>query len=208
MLEGAYDPEIFEATRGITNWDYVLDGDLEIIHQPLQNLGINYYSSTHVTGAQEAESQIGNPVPAQEFVHGLPPQGELTAMGWNQEPAALTRMLVELSQRFPGLPLVITENGSAWDDEVSEDASAPGGKIVHDPRRVAYLNAHVNAVADAIEAGAPVAGYFAWSLLDNFEWAFGYTKRFGIVRVDYDTQERIWKDSAYRYQEIVGANAV
>ena len=88
---------------------------------------------------------------------------------------------------------------------MSEDE---GKKIVHDPQRVAYLNAHVNAVADAIEAGAPVAGYFAWSLLDNFEWAWGYTKRFGIVRVDYDTQERVWKDSAVRYSEIVRANAI
>lgn len=205
MLEGKYDPEIFEATKHITNWDYVLPGDMEIIHQPLQNLGINYYSSTHVQGSEQAESQIGNPVPAQEHVHGLPPEGELTAMGWNQEPQALTVMLTELAERFPGLPLFITENGSAWDDEVSEDE---GKKVVHDTQRVAYLNAHVNAVADAIEAGAPVAGYFAWSLLDNFEWAWGYTKRFGIVRVDYDTQERIWKDSAVRYSEIVRANAI
>ena len=84
MLEGKYDPEIFEATKHITNWDYVLPGDLEIIHQPLQNLGINYYSSTHVQGSEQELSQIGNPVPAQEHVQGLPPQGELTAMGWNQ----------------------------------------------------------------------------------------------------------------------------
>ena len=103
---------------------------------------------------------------------------------------------------------MVTENGSAWDDVVAEDPQAPNGKIVHDPQRVNYLNHHVRAVADAIQAGANVTGYYAWSLLDNFEWALGLSKRFGIIRVDYDTEERIWKDSALRYRDIVTANAI
>ena len=129
-------------------------------------------------------------------------------MGWNQEPQGLTDLLMEVSGRFPKLELMVTENGSAWEDQVSSDPSFPGGKGVHDPQRVAYLEEHLRAVARAIHEGARVTGYFAWSLLDNFEWALGYTKRFGLIRVDYDTQERIWKDSGRRYCRIVQANAV
>lgn len=216
MLGGRYDPEIFEATSHVTDWSFVKDGDVEVAHQRIDVLGVNYYCTNHVRGRMTETvaastfdgDRHAEAMPAQEGVETLPPAGELTAMGWNQEPAALTRMLVELSQRWPGLPLMITENGSAWEDEVSEDAAAPGGRIVHDPKRVAYLDAHVAAVADAVNAGANVTGYFAWSLLDNFEWALGYTKRFGIIRTDYETQSRIWKDSALRYRDIVKANGI
>ncbi|WEV46762.1 GH1 family beta-glucosidase [Bifidobacterium sp. ESL0690] len=213
MLEGRYDPEIAEATSDIIDWDFVRDGDMETIRQPLAALGVNYYSSNHVRRAasvpeaDEDDRHFGA-MPAQQMVETLPPEGQLTAMGWNQEPAALTQLLVELSKRFPDTPLMITENGSAWDDTVEADASMPNGAIVHDPDRVAYLNAHIRAMADAMEAGANVIGYFAWSLLDNFEWALGYTKRFGIVRVDYSNQQRIWKDSGLRYAQIVKANAI
>ncbi|WP_204469350.1 glycoside hydrolase family 1 protein [Bifidobacterium pullorum] len=258
MLDGRYDPELFEVTRDVTDWSFVRDGDVETIHRPLDVLGVNYYSTATVRWATDADRAADAraaggssdgldvhvaPMPAQEVVHILPPTGELTAMGWNQEPAGLRDVLVELSGRYPGLELMVTENGSAWDDDaVTADASVAGvpapaaydgdpevlgadgtaapapaqdavwavepGKIVHDPRRVAYLDAHVRAVADAIEAGANVTGYYAWSLLDNFEWALGYTKRFGIVRVDYGTQERIWKDSGLRYRAIARANAI
>ena len=122
--------------------------------------------------------------------------GPHTAMGWNIDPTGMTELLVGLSQRYPGLPLMITENGAAFEDEVSADGA------VHDPRRVAYLHDHVEAVGRAMDAGADVRGYMVWSLLDNFEWAYGYHKRFGIVRVDYDTQQRIWKDSASWYREL------
>lgn len=168
-------------------------------------LGVNYYSTNTVrycadaTGvasdetAPVATTPAGldvhhNPIPAQEHVETLPPEGELTAMGWNQDPQGLTDILLELTRRYPGLELMVTENGSAWDDEVSKDDSVAGvpgpmvaddaaswsvvpGRIVHDPKRVAYLDAHILAVARAIDAGAKVTGYYAWSLLDNFEWA-------------------------------------
>ena len=147
-------------------------------------------------------------MPAQESVETLPPRGELTAMGWNQEPEGLTDLLLEVSHRFPDLDLMVTENGSAWEDEVSPDSSQANGKIVHDPKRVVYLEQHIGAVADAIRDGARVTGYFAWSLLDNFEWALGYTRRFGLIRVEYPTQERIWKDSGLRYTQIVRDNAI
>ena len=224
MLEGRYDPEIFEVTASVSDWSFVRGGDLDAIAQPIDVLGVNYYSTNHVRGRGAAVGDMfvpdnasvatdrnlteANAMPAQEPVEVLPPGGELTAMGWNQEPSGLTGLLVDLSRRWPDLPLMVTENGSAWDDEVSDETSAPGGRIVHDPRRVAYLNDHVRAVAKAIGAGANVTGYFAWSLLDNFEWAYGYTKRFGVIRTDYDTQERVWKDSALRYRQIVRANAI
>lgn len=212
MLEGRYDSEIFEATKDVTDWSFVKDGDVELIHQPIAALGVNYYSTNHVRAAEGlGAAGVGThdgAMPAQQMVDTLPPEGKLTAMGWNQEPAGLTELLVNLSRRFSDVELVITENGSAWDDVVEPDSSAPGGQIVHDPDRVAYLEAHIDALADAIKAGANVTGYFAWSLIDNFEWALGYGKRFGIVRVDYGTQRRVWKDSGLRYKQIVRANAI
>jgi beta-glucosidase len=237
MLEGHYDPEIFKATAQETDWSFIHDGDVNVICQRLQALGVNYYSTNHVkyashadaasqsarnigvTGAGEAANPLrkvdetvhggshGNAMPAQDIVETLLPSGELTAMGWNQEPSGLTHLLTELGHRFPDIELIVTENGSAWDDTVSIDATT-GGKVVHDPQRVTYLDNHVRAVADAIQAGAHVTGYFAWSLLDNFEWGLGYSKRFGIIRVNYETQERIWKDSAIRYRDIVRANGI
>ena len=118
-------------------------------------------------------------------------------MGWGIDPTGMTELLAGLTRRFPGLPLVITENGAAFPDTVSQDGR------VHDAMRVAYLHDHIDAVGQAIDAGADVRGYFAWSLLDNFEWAWGYDRRFGIIRVDYDTLERIWKDSAFWYRSLV-----
>ena len=101
-------------------------------------------------------------------------------------------------------PMMVTENGAAFADEVTVDAD--GTPRVHDDRRVAYLHDHVDAVGAAIDAGADVRGYFAWSLLDNFEWGYGYERRFGIIRVDYDTLERTWKDSAHWYRRLATSN--
>jgi beta-glucosidase len=118
-------------------------------------------------------------------------------MGWEINPAGLRTLLTRLGREYPSLPpLYVTENGSAFDDVVESDGA------VHDADRVAYLQAHVDAVAGAIADGADVRGYFAWSLLDNFEWAWGYGKRFGIVRVDYETQERTVKDSGRAFARL------
>jgi beta-glucosidase len=212
MLEGRYDPQIFEDTKQVSDWGFVRPGDLEIAHQPLGSLGINYYSTDYVRRkndgvaeliAQEQRSGVweGANVGG-ENVETLPPTGPLTQTGWNQEPAGLTDILVEISRRYPDLPLLITENGSAWDDTVSADGT------VHDPQRVTYLAQHIDALAAALDQGANVAGYFVWSLLDNFEWMSGYTKRFGIFRVEYPTQERIWKDSARWYRELVTTGTI
>jgi beta-glucosidase len=123
-------------------------------------------------------------------------------MGWPIVPSGLTDLLTRIHDGYPELPVVITENGAAFADTVSEDAA------VHDEDRIAYLRTHLAAVHEAIQRGVDVRGYYVWSLLDNFEWAFGYTKRFGIVHVDYDTLERTPKDSARWYADVINKNAV
>ena len=119
-------------------------------------------------------------------------------MGWPVEPAGLTRLLQWLRDTYPGLPpIYITENGRACDDVVSD-----GGEV-NDPDRVRYLDGHLRAVADAIDAGVDVRGYYCWSLMDNFEWAEGYAKRFGLVHVDYATQQRIPKASFKWFRSLI-----
>ncbi|MDR1264926.1 MAG: beta-glucosidase [Propionibacteriaceae bacterium] len=205
MLEGAYDPQLWADTAQVTDWAFVRDGDLATIRQPLSVLGLNYYSPVTVRplpGAVPAARTADCPVvrPGTEAIEVLAPTGPLTDMGWSQEPRGLTDLLVRLARTYPGLELMVTENGSAFVDTVSPDG------LVHDPERVAYLAAHIEALGQALDAGAPVSGYFAWSLLDNFEWARGYTKRFGLFRTDYDTLERSWKDTARWYQALVRSN--
>ena len=205
MLEGAYPADLIEDTRRITDWGVIHDGDLATIAVPLDALGVNYYSTVTARrrrgpgaperadghGPSEASAWVGA-----DDVEFVQQPGPVTKMGWIIEPAGLTELLVDLHDRYPDIPLLITENGAAFDDVVS-----PDGRI-HDPRRVAYLHDHIEAVGAAIDAGADVRGYFVWSLLDNFEWSWGYDRRFGIVHVDMGTLERTWKDSAYWYREL------
>ncbi|WP_425956425.1 GH1 family beta-glucosidase [Xylanimonas sp. McL0601] len=210
LLDGAYPADLLEDTAHLTDWSFVHDGDLAITNQPLTALGVNYYATNTVrkpvsgeVPAQEGDGHRPSQFSAwvgSEDVQFVPPTPPLTAMGWNIEPAGLTELLVATAERYPTLPLVITENGAAFDDEVS--VGDDGTARVHDPRRVQYLHDHTDAVLQALDAGIDVRGYFAWSLLDNFEWGWGYTKRFGIIRVDYDTLERVWKDSAHWFRRL------
>jgi len=121
------------------------------------------------------------------------------------QPEGLTRLLVRVSDEYAqpaGTSLIVTENGAAYDDEpVLED----GTIRVHDHERADYVRLHLGAILDAVEAGVDVRGYFYWSLMDNFEWAWGYATRFGIVRVDYETQERAVKDSGIQYGRIIAS---
>ncbi|MDH2444223.1 GH1 family beta-glucosidase [Amnibacterium sp. CER49] len=205
MLEGVYPTDMLEVTRSITDWSFVEEGDLETINQPIDVLGVNYYSSSNVRlwdGAGERSRADGHnagtatPWPGAEDVEFLPTEGPHTDMGWNIDPAGLEDLLTALSERYPGLPLMVTENGAAFPDEVRDGR-------VHDADRIDYVRRHLQAVQNVIARGVDVRGYFVWSLMDNFEWAFGYTKRFGIVRVDYDTLERTRKDSADWFAEVI-----
>jgi beta-glucosidase len=166
----------------------IRDGDLEIISTPFDVLGVNFYFGQDFAGTDEQ----GNTHDAQglPIVRQVPPNTPRTAMDWPITPERFTRLLVRLHRDYPGLPIVITENGAAFDDEADADG------FVRDDGRTSYLAEHIAAVADARAQGADVRGYFAWSLMDNFEWAEGYAKRFGIVRVDYETQQRTPKQSA------------
>jgi beta-glucosidase len=183
----------------------IADGDLTTISQPLDFLGVNYYSPIFLRAGDPADlrrneerSRIGVP----GVVEYRPGELERTTMGWLVDADGLYDLLQEVSKQAPGLPLYITENGRAAEDYVN-----PQGQV-DDIERVRYLNSHLEAAARAIKDGVSLAGYFVWSLMDNFEWAWGYQKRFGIVYVDFGTQRRIPKSSARFYSEVVRANAV
>ncbi|MDM4762506.1 GH1 family beta-glucosidase [Galbitalea sp. SE-J8] len=205
MLRGEYPADVLEDTAAVTDWAFVRPGDLDDIRQGIDVLGVNYYSTAtvrdwdRVAPRQHADGHrpsAGTAWPGSEGVEFLEQPGPHTAMGWNIAPEALEQLLVHLHEEFPDQPLMITENGAAFDDRVSEDGA------VHDPRRVDFLQRHFVAAHRAIARGVDLRGYLVWSLLDNFEWAYGYTKRFGVVRVDYDTLERTVKDSGRWLAEV------
>ncbi|MFF5967917.1 GH1 family beta-glucosidase [Streptomyces collinus] len=212
MLRGAYPQDLLEDTRRFTDWSFVLPGDLEICHQPLDLLGVNYYEVMHVRVNPDfdpaTEAMGGTDFPGSERIENVKVDGlERTAMGWGIEPHGLTELLLDLTKQFPGLPLMVMENGAAFDDVVLE--AGPGGdRSVLDVDRTQYLISHVSAVHSAMLRGADVKGYLAWSLFDNFEWALGYGPRFGIVRVDYDTLERTPKLSSRWFAELCATRTV
>jgi beta-glucosidase len=201
LLRGRLVDELVEATRAFCDWSFVRDGDLEQISAPIDFLGVNYYNP-HLVGARPAPGEVPEPWPGLPDAYMYPQPGPHTGMGWRVEPASMTELLITLARAYPGVPMVITENGAAYPDAVAAD----GG--VHDRGRAEYLRSHIAAVYDAITAGVDIRGYFAWSLLDNFEWAWGLSQRFGIVHVDFATQARTLKDSALLYRDVVSAHGL
>jgi beta-glucosidase len=183
LLLGAYPADVLRHLGA--DAPAVAPGDLEIIGAPLDFLGVNYYDRRWCSAATP-------PVPA-------PCARGQTDMGWEIYPDGLTEHLVRIARAYQPPPLVITENGAAAADVLE-------GREVHDPLRVEYLRAHLAAVEAALAQGVDVRGYFAWSLLDNFEWAEGYRKRFGLVYVDYETQRRVPKDSARWFRALTSAH--
>jgi beta-glucosidase len=169
----------------------VRPGDLEAIAQPMDHFGLNYYFRQVVTDDPDG------PPPRAKGISV--PDWTLTAMGWEVYADGLEQLLNRVHTEY-GVPRIyVTENGSAWPDEIEPDGQ------VQDKERIEYLEQHLEASIRAVKAGAPLAGYFAWSLLDNFEWAYGYAKRFGLVHVDYPTQRRTIKASGHRYADIIRA---
>ena len=187
VFRGAYPADmVAEYERRHGPFDAVRPGDLEAIAAPCDFLGVNFYKRVSVRA---------NPESGFFDLDVVDPPGEVTAMGWEVYPTALYDVLRRVRADYTAIPIMITENGAAYDD------ARNGGDVVEDPRRVAYLSRHIAEIERAIADGVPVAGYFAWSLLDNFEWEHGYSKRFGLVYVDYETQERIPKESALWYRD-------
>ena len=163
----------------------VQPGDLAAIRQPVDFVGVNYYTRSVVSAQGEWDAKAAG--------------RDTTAMGWEIYPQGLTELLVNLKRDYPIPALIVTENGGAFDDVLTDDGR------VHDTARTRYVAQHIAAVHQAIAQGAPVTGYMVWSLLDNFEWSSGYARRFGIVHVDYATQRRTLKDSARWYRDFLAA---
>jgi beta-glucosidase len=216
VLRGRYPDDLLDDLRHITDWSFIRDGDAATANAPLDVLGVNYYSPTLVTAAtpelraqatgrwvNDPQSADGpTPFPGTDLAFSVPQQGPYTAMGWRIEPDSLTELLLRVHEDYPGVPLMITENGAAFRDEPAEDG------VVHDADRIDFLRGHLTAVHDAIGRGVDVRGYYCWSLMDNFEWAWGFSKRFGLVYVDYETCERTLKDSAWWYRGVIARNGL
>jgi beta-glucosidase len=187
-LRGSY-PEEMQEIFGEA-WPQWPAADFELIRQPLDFIGVNYYTR-NVTRADATSWPLRAKAVKQ-------PQRTYTETGWEVYAKGLTDTLLWIKQRYGDVPLYVTENGAAFfDPPTVED-----GKI-EDPLRVSYLRQHIGAVRSAIRQGVDIRGYFVWSLLDNFEWALGYSKRFGIVHVDYATLERTLKASAHYYARVI-----
>lgn len=210
LLTGGYPADLIEDTKSVTDWSFVLPGDVETIRQPLDSLGVNYYSTARVRlwdgispreHADGHRSARGSAWPGSEHVEFLSQDGPYTAMGWNIAPDGLEHLLLSLSSQHPDLPLLITENGAAFEDELVGDR-------VQDDERVDYLRRHFTAAHRAMRQGVDLRGYFVWSLFDNFEWSYGYSKRFGIVYVDYETHERTVKDSGRWVQRLIEGHVI
>jgi beta-glucosidase len=185
LFRGAYPADLLERNELVA--PVLEDGDLVAMAAPLDFLGVNNYFRFVVSAGDEG--------PRMERVE----ESQHTDMGWEVYPDGLRQLLVRVARDYSPAAIYVTENGAAFGDVRGHDGH------VHDPERTAFLDTHIAAVSQAIDEGAPVKGYFVWSLLDNFEWSFGYSKRFGIVYVDYPTLERVPKDSFYWYRDFIAS---
>jgi beta-glucosidase len=183
IYRGSYPADLLE--RNALVQPHVRDGDLRAIAAPIDFLGINNYFRFIVGAGADGPRMVGNP------------EAQHTDMGWEVYPDGLRQLLVRVARDYEPTAIYVTENGAAFGDVRVHDAH------VHDVERTSYLESYIGAVAGAVADGAPVKGYFVWSMLDNFEWAHGYSKRFGIVYIDYPTLERVPKDSFYWYRDLL-----
>lgn len=214
IFRGEYPDDLLRDVAGFGLEELIRPGDLATISAPIDALGVNYYHGELVgghpaphgelRGGAPSERPTRSPFPAAESVVWHPRDLPVTAMGWEVQPEGLTRLLLRVHEEYTrgDVKLFVTENGAAYEDVAESDGS------VHDADRVLFLREHLRAILDAVEQGVEVGGYFYWSLMDNFEWAWGYDKRFGLVRVDYDTQQRTLKDSALGYRGIIANRAL
>jgi beta-glucosidase len=191
LYRGKYPEHLFEA-MGL-NAPPIHSGDMALIATPIDFLGVNNYTRVLVRGRLTPPladaCDVVSPVPGSCY----------TEMAWEIYPQALSDMLLRLHREYHVPALYVTENGAAFADNLN------GDNQIHDPRRVDYLRRYIQAIAGTVQQGVPLRGYFVWSLLDNFEWAEGYSKRFGIVYVDYPTQRRVIKDSGYWYANLISS---
>jgi beta-glucosidase len=187
-------------------------GDLEAITHPVDFLGVNYYSTSVYADVRclDEARRAGYAVPGgaletdEAKLFGMVelqrPELERTPMGWEIDPDGLTRTLLRVRNDYTTIPIYVTENGAAQADYRGPDGA------VHDPGRIKYVHDHLLAVKRAIDQGVDVQGYFVWSLMDNYEWSHGYSKRFGLIWVDYPSGERVPKDSYRWYRQVIAGN--
>ncbi|TMW70933.1 GH1 family beta-glucosidase [Alteribacter natronophilus] len=193
VFKGSYPYDMMNLfSNFVRDFGFIQDGDLATIAVECDFFGINYYNRSLVEYAGSEKFLFTDSYS----------DYEKTGMGWDVSPQEFKELIYRLRVDYTDLPIIITENGAAYDDVLEADGS------VHDKERTAFMEKHVQAVAELAEEGMNISGYYLWSLLDNFEWAFGYEKRFGIFYVDFATQKRYWKDSAKRYKEIVAQRSV
>jgi beta-glucosidase len=204
ILRGTYPADVTADLRTCDDLRFIRDGDVAAIAAPLDFLGVNYYTRHVVAAPPDGvwSSEASSTWPGSEQVRfvdrGLP----VTEMNWEIDPDGLVEVLTRVHREYTDLPLYVTENGAACDDQIGPDGT------VRDPDRIGFVDAHLRACHRAVTAGVPLRGYFAWSLLDNFEWGWGYGKRFGMVYVDYPTQRRIIKSSATWYSDVIARNGL
>jgi beta-glucosidase len=194
VFRGAYPGGLWDrlVERGLQ--PEVEDGDLREIAAPIDFLGVNYYVSQAVADDPADDGPRG--------YRAVPSGGPETTIGWPVVPECLFELLVTLWRRYQPPAIYVTENGAAYDDPEPTDG------VVQDPDRVAFLRSHFDAALDAVEAGVPLRGFFVWTLLDNFEWIWGFSRRFGIVRVDHETQARTVKESGRFVEQVARTNAI
>jgi beta-glucosidase len=185
---GKYSSAVHELFDEFGLREHILDGDLDIISAPVDFMGMNHYQRVVVT-ADESAGYLR--------LSERPAEPSTTSFGWSVEPDSLRSVLSRVSSEFTPLPIYVTENGVSYDDYADPSGS------VNDPLRIEYFSGYLAAAAQAIREGVNLQGYYAWSFLDNFEWAEGYSKRFGLVYVDYPTQKRIPKQSAHWYRQLI-----
>jgi len=194
IFKGSYPEDMVELFSRSFELPVTEKEDATIIAEPIDFLGINNYTRVLVEASGDENAFMGNPVN---------PQGpEYTEMGWEVYPQGLYELLTRVHRDYGPLPLYITENGAAFPDQLEKDGT------VNDDRRINYLETYLHETWKAVEEGVPLKGYYVWTLMDNFEWALGYSRRFGIVYVDYATQRRIPKDSARFYASVAMQSAV
>ncbi len=194
VCTGAYPEEVAQLLRDNGLFPTIEPGDMDIIGLKMDFLAINSYFRQLVRNDEGA-----GPLKF-SMVDGTGPR---TAMDWEIHPPILRDILARLARDYPGMDLYITENGAAFDDELCQEGAVAG---IHDEARLSYIRDHLRAAHELFALGVPFKGYFLWSLLDNFEWAFGYAKRFGIVHVDFTSLRRTLKDSALWYRDLISRN--
>ncbi len=193
ILKGEYPSELLELFSNIATLPSINSDDMDIIHTPIDFLGVNNYSFSSIVYDSEK-------IP---FELTFAETGKAkTDTGWEIYPEGIYDLLLYLHKEYNGIKMLITENGAAFKDSIDED-----GKV-NDDDRLNYLNSHISQVHQAIEDGANLAGYYLWSFIDNFEWKVGYSKRFGVVYVDYETQKRTIKKSGYWYKKVIENNGI